>query len=44
LDLRGRKWQKAGEDCIMRSFITCRLHQIIIRVVKEDEIRGIREI
>jgi hypothetical protein len=23
LDLRGRKWQEAGEDCIMRSFITC---------------------
>jgi len=20
LDLRGRKWQEAGEDCIMRSF------------------------
>jgi hypothetical protein len=23
LDLRGRKWREAGEDCIMRSFITC---------------------
>jgi hypothetical protein len=22
LDLRGRKWQEVGEDCIMRSFIT----------------------
>jgi hypothetical protein len=22
LYLRGRKWQEAGEDCIMRSFIT----------------------
>jgi hypothetical protein len=21
-----RKWRKAGEDCIMRSFITCTLH------------------
>jgi hypothetical protein len=26
LDLRGRKWREAGEDCIMRSFITCTLH------------------
>jgi hypothetical protein len=25
-DLRGRKWCEAGEDCIMRSFITCTLH------------------
>jgi hypothetical protein len=25
---RGRKWRKAGEDFIMRSFITCTLHQI----------------
>jgi hypothetical protein len=23
LDLRGRKWREAGEDCVMRSFITC---------------------
>jgi hypothetical protein len=22
LDLRGRKWEEAGEDCIMRSFVT----------------------
>jgi hypothetical protein len=35
LDLRGRKWREAGEDCIMRSFVTCKLHQI-----KEDEIGG----
>jgi hypothetical protein len=28
LDLRGRNWQEAGEDYIMRSFITCTLHQI----------------
>jgi hypothetical protein len=27
LDLGGRKWQEAGEDCIM-SFVTCTLHQI----------------
>jgi hypothetical protein len=25
LDLRGRKWRETGEDCIMRSFITCTL-------------------
>jgi hypothetical protein len=28
--LRGRKWQEAGEDCIMRRFITCTLHQILL--------------
>jgi len=27
LYLRGRKWQGAGEDCIMRSFMTCTLHR-----------------
>jgi hypothetical protein len=25
LDLSGRKWLEAGEDCILRSFITCTL-------------------
>jgi hypothetical protein len=29
-NLRGRKWREAGEDCIMRSFITCTLHQILL--------------
>jgi hypothetical protein len=24
------KWQEAAEDCIMRSFITCTLHQILL--------------
>jgi len=24
------KWQAAGEDCIMRSFITCSHHQILL--------------
>jgi hypothetical protein len=24
--LRGRKWHEAGEDCMMRSFITFTLH------------------
>jgi hypothetical protein len=28
LDLRERNWQEAGEDCIMRSFITCTLQEI----------------
>jgi hypothetical protein len=27
LELRGRKWREGGEDCIMRSFITCTLHK-----------------
>jgi hypothetical protein len=38
LDLGERKWQEAGEDCIMRSFITCTLHQIL-RVMKSMMIR-----
>jgi hypothetical protein len=25
-----RKWPGAGEDCIMRSFITCTLHLILL--------------
>jgi hypothetical protein len=27
--LRGRKWQEAGEDCIMKIFITYMLHKMI---------------
>jgi hypothetical protein len=26
LERKGWKWQEAGEDCIMRSFIICTLH------------------
>jgi len=39
--VRSRKWQEAGEDCIMRSFVTCTL--IIYYYgdqVKEDERDG----
>jgi len=25
-----KKWWEAGEDCIMRSFVTCTLHQILL--------------
>jgi hypothetical protein len=28
--MRGRKWQEDGEDCIMRNFINCTLHRVII--------------
>jgi hypothetical protein len=38
LDLRGRKWLEAREDCIMRSFITCTL-QNVIRVIKSRRMR-----
>jgi len=31
LDLKWRKWRAVGEDCIMRSFVTCTLHQILLR-------------
>jgi len=41
LDLRERKWQEAGEDRIMRSFITCTLHQIVWGdLIKVGEIGG----
>jgi hypothetical protein len=30
LDLRERKWREAGKDCIMRSFITCTSHKILL--------------
>jgi hypothetical protein len=26
-----RKCQEAGEDCIMRNFITCTLHEVLLR-------------
>jgi len=29
MELRRRKWRETGEDCIMRSFIICTLHQIL---------------
>jgi hypothetical protein len=28
--LIGRKWQEAAKDCIVRSFITCTLHKILL--------------
>jgi hypothetical protein len=31
MDLRGRKWQEAGEDCKIRSFITCIFQLILLR-------------
>jgi hypothetical protein len=33
LDLRGRKWWEAVENCIMRSFITCMLHEILLYII-----------
>jgi hypothetical protein len=27
--VRGGTWHEAGEDCILRSFITCMLHWIL---------------
>jgi hypothetical protein len=30
LDLRGKKRRETGEDCIMRSFITCTLQKILL--------------
>jgi hypothetical protein len=36
MNLRGRKWQEAGENYIMRSFITCTPQ------IKEDDVGGAR--
>jgi hypothetical protein len=30
VDVRGRKWQEAGEDSITMSFITCTPYQILL--------------
>jgi hypothetical protein len=27
---RGRMWQENGEECMVRSIITCTLHQILL--------------
>jgi hypothetical protein len=48
LDLRGRKWWQAGEDCILRSFITCMYFLVIksmrmrmaVHVARMGEIRN----
>jgi hypothetical protein len=39
LELRGRKWEEAGEDYIIRSFITCTLDQILLEVIKSRRMR-----
>jgi len=43
LDLRWRKWQEAREDCIMRSIMTCTLHQILFEwwVIKWRSMRWV---
>jgi hypothetical protein len=30
MDLREKKGRESGEDCIMRNFITCTLHKILV--------------
>jgi hypothetical protein len=32
-----RKWQEAGEDCLMRRSVICMLHQISVKVMKQGE-------
>jgi hypothetical protein len=32
-DVRGRKWQEAVVDYIMKSFITCVFHQNVVMVI-----------
>jgi hypothetical protein len=39
LDLRGREWRRAGEDYMMRSFVTCTIHHMLcIREIKSMRI------
>jgi hypothetical protein len=41
LDVKGKKWRETGEDCIMRSFTTCTLHQILLgNKFKENDMSG----
>jgi len=44
LDLRGRKWQEAGEDCIMRSLINLYASLNIIRVIKSRGMRWVAHV
>jgi hypothetical protein len=39
LDLRWRKWREAGKDCIMRSFIIRKIHQILFMIIKSRKMR-----
>jgi hypothetical protein len=34
------KWRETGEDCIMGSFITFALHQILLGLSNQDEMDG----
>jgi hypothetical protein len=41
LELRGTKLQETEEDCIVRSFKTCTLHQTLLEdQIREDEMGG----
>jgi len=39
LDVRGKKQWEVGEDYVTRNFVTCTLHQVIIRVVRTRRMR-----
>jgi hypothetical protein len=41
LDLRGRKWQEAGERCVARSFINLYDSPDVIRVIKSRRMRWV---
>jgi hypothetical protein len=41
LDLGWKKWQEAGEDCIMRSFITCKNYQILLGLSSQRKMRRV---
>jgi hypothetical protein len=37
LDIRGKKCWEVGKDCIIRNFITCTLHQILLSDIIEGK-------
>jgi hypothetical protein len=37
LDIRDKKSKEGGENCIMKSFITCTLHQILLSDIGESD-------
>jgi hypothetical protein len=42
--LRGRKWRKAGEDCIMRSFVNSYISPNVIRAIKSRRIKWVEHV
>jgi len=37
MEVRGSKWRETGEDCVLRSIITCTLRQILLEWSNQGE-------